>query len=86
MQIRYTRHAEQKFELLKRHGLEVTREQIEQTLLSPEAVLPQERGRWVAQRAISERHLLRVVYREEDDAKVVITFYPARRERYEGHL
>jgi len=82
MKIRYTRHAEQKFEVLKRQELEVKRSQVEKTLRAPEAVSPQESGRFIAQKAISERHVLRVVYREEGETKVVITFYPARRERY----
>ncbi|MEM3433751.1 MAG: hypothetical protein QXI12_08860 [Candidatus Methanomethyliaceae archaeon] len=84
--IRYTRHAEQKLEILKHHGFEVKQEQVEETLCSPEAVFPQEGGRFIAQKAISERHLLRVVYRQEGETKVIITFYPARRERYESRL
>jgi len=28
-------------------------------------------------------HVLRVVYEEKDNEIVVVTFYPARRERYE---
>jgi len=86
LKIRYTRHAEQKFDVLRRHGFEVRREQVEETLRIPEAIIPQEGGRFIAQRAISRRHLLRVVYREEGETKVVITFYPARRGRYEGRV
>jgi hypothetical protein len=40
----------------------------------------------IAQRAITDRHVLRVVYREEGDSRVVITFYPGRRMRYETWL
>ncbi|GIX46978.1 MAG: DUF4258 domain-containing protein [Candidatus Tectimicrobiota bacterium] len=86
MKVRYTRHAEQKFEVLRRHGFEVKKEPVEETLRQPQAVIPQERGRFIAQRTVSDRHLLRVVYREEGETKVVITFYPVRRERYEGRI
>jgi len=81
--IQYTRHAREKFEILKRHGFDVTPEQVEATVLQPEKTFPQAGGRRIAQKAITELHVLRVVYRIEDDAPVVITFYPGRRERYE---
>jgi hypothetical protein len=42
--------------------------------------------RMIAQRRINERHVLRVIYRQEGEDLVVITFYPGRRERYEAEL
>ncbi len=80
----YTQHARSKFELLKRHGFEVTPQQVEETVLNPEKVIPQPGGRFVAQRQITERHVLRVIYREEGQQRVVITFYPGRKGRYES--
>ena len=82
----YTRHAEEKFEVLKRHGFEVTRQQVEETLAAPDMVIPQSKGRMIAQKRISEHHVLRVIYRQEGENQVVITFYPGRRERYEAKL
>ena len=82
--IGYTRHAREKFEVLKRHGFEVTSDQVEETVLNPERVISQPGDRFIAQKGISERHVLRVVYREEGETRVVITFYPGRRERYEA--
>jgi len=78
MKLRYARHAGQKFKGLKRHGFEVTQEQVEETLQSPEAVFPQEGGQFIAQKTVSERHLLWVVFRAKGEVKVVITFYPAQ--------
>ena len=86
LDIVYTRHAEEKFEVLKRHGFKVTRQQVEETLTAPDVVVPQSKGRMIAQKRISERHVLRVVYRQEGENQVVITFYPGRRERYEAKL
>ena len=40
----------------------------------------------IAQKRITERHVLRVIYRQEGENQVVITFYPGRRERYEAKL
>jgi len=82
----YTHHAEEKFEVLKRHGFEVTRQQVEETLTAPDMVIPQSKGRMIAQKRITERHVLRVIYRQEGENQVVITFYPGRRERYEAKL
>ncbi|MBL7073655.1 DUF4258 domain-containing protein [candidate division KSB1 bacterium] len=81
--IDYTRHARNKFDILKRHGFEVTPDQVEETVLNPEKVIPQPGGRFIAQKGITERHVLRAVYREEEETRKVITFYPGRRERYE---
>jgi len=39
MKIRYTFHAMQKFEMLKRHHFEVSQEEVEKTLKWPEAIL-----------------------------------------------
>lgn len=84
--VAYTRHARQKFEVLKRHGLEITAAEVELTVLSPEKVESYSEGRFIAQRGITDRHVLRVVYREEGGTRVVITFYPGRRDRYESQL
>lgn len=86
MDAEYTRHARSKFAVLKRHGFDVTPGQVEDTVLHPEKVIAQPGGRLIAQRGITEGHVLRVVYREEGERRVVITFYPGRRERYEPEL
>ena len=84
--VRYTHHAREKFEILKQHGFEVTPDQVEQTVLNPEKVLPQPGDRFVAQKGVTARHVLRVVYREEGETGVVMTFSPGRRERYETEV
>ena len=86
MAVRYTRHARYKFEVLERHGFPVTEQQIADTLAMPDAVIEQSRGRYIAQKRIAERHVLRVVYRREGEDMVVITFYPGKREWYEGKV
>ena len=84
--LRLTRHALEKFEVLRRHGFEVTPAQVEATVSDPESVVRDTGDRFIAQRALSDSHLLRVVFRNEGTVRVVITFYPGRRERYEGQL
>ena len=82
----FTRHATDKFDVLKRRGFVVAVDQVEQAVLHPDKVIPQPGGRFIAQKRITEHHVLRVVYRQEGDTSVVITFYPGRRERYETPL
>lgn len=84
--IKYTRHALTKFDVLKRYGFEITLGQVEGTVSSPDVVLEEGGGvgRLIAQKRLTQRHVLRVVYRHEGDALVVITFYPGRRDRCEG--
>jgi len=81
--IRYTQHAEAKFPILKRHGFEITHDQVEETLTHPDKEIQQSEKRIIAQKGITVTHILRVIYRLEEETRVVITFYPGRRERYE---
>ncbi len=83
MAIVYTAHAELKFKIFKNHGVLITKRQVEDTILRPDERTKGRKGRLVAQRVMDERHVLRVIYEEKEDLEV-ITFYPARRKRYEG--
>jgi hypothetical protein len=82
----YGTHADEKFEILRRHGFVLTKRQVRETLRQPEKVDEGFRGRKVAQRKISEQHVLRVVYEEKQQEIIVVTFYPGRRSRYESSL
>lgn len=84
MAIRYTQHARYKFDVLARHGFPVTEQQVTEALMRPDEVIPQSESKYIAQKRIGESHVLRVIYRREGEDLVVITFYPGRRERYEG--
>lgn len=86
MEILYTEHAEFKFRILKQHGFDITRVQIGDIIRSPQKLVPGRRGRLVAQKQVSETHVVRVVYEKHDDRVKVITFYPARRDRYEDQV
>jgi len=82
----YGSHADEKFEILRRHGLIVSKRQVRETLRRPEKVEEGFRGRKIAQRRISEKHVLRVVYEEGQREIRVVTFYPGRRSRYESSI
>jgi len=80
--VRFTRHAQQKFTDLARLGFIITPEQVLEALRNPEHV-DTDLDPPVAQRALSDRHLVRVVFVENENELRIVTFYPARRERYE---
>ena len=82
----YGDHAEEKFEILRRHGFVVSKRQVRETLRKPENVEEGFRGRKVAQRRITQRHVLRVIYEERQTEIMVVTFYPGRRSRYESSI
>jgi Txe/YoeB family toxin of Txe-Axe toxin-antitoxin module len=84
--IGYGSHAEEKFEILRRHGFVVSKRQVRETLQRPEKTEEGFRGRNVAQRRISEKHVLRVVYEEGQREIRVVTCYPGRRSRYESSI
>lgn len=83
MRVRFTRHAVEKFERLKRHGVIVRKSRVVQTVTRPEAIDYRRSPLYIAQSELDKYHVLRVVYREEGDVRVVITFYPGRKSQYE---
>ena len=48
---------------------------------NPEKVERSRNNRFVAERAIDEEHLIRVIYEIRGDEMAIITFYPARKEQ-----
>lgn len=83
--IRFTKHARQKFDDLAEIGFIVTEEQVIDVLQNPESI-DQDVSPPIAQKALTKRHLLRVVFVEDEDEIRVITFYPGRRNRYEDEV
>ena len=82
-EIVYTRHAREKFAILARYGFPVSEQQVADTIQYPALVIEQSGGRLFAQKEISGKHLLRVIYRIDGMTAVVMTFYPTHRRRYE---
>ena len=81
--IRFSQHAMLKFQVLKEHGLELNQEEVEEAVRAPSRISPGYHGRIVAQSPLDEERLIRVVYEERAGEIIIITFYPARRARYE---
>jgi uncharacterized DUF497 family protein len=81
--IKFCSHAELKFKILKKHGIHFTKSQIVEILSNPDKIVDAEKSRHIAQKTMNGHHLIRVIFEETKDSIIVITFYPARRSRYE---
>lgn len=80
----FTKHAEKKFKIFERHKLYFTHEQIIEVIKQPDLIDKYSRTPLlVAQKTIDEKHVLRVIYKQEKDRVTIITFYPGRRSQYE---
>ena len=74
--ILFTKHAEGKFEVLKRHRFSVSRVKVLKTVEYPDLIDYSRDPILIAQRKISKKHVLRVVYKKEGNFIKIITFYP----------
>jgi hypothetical protein len=81
--VKFSDHAILKLKILQEHGVPIDLDLVKLTVCHPDNREPGYGGRKIAQRRLDAEHMLRVVYEEQGDDLVVITFYPARRERYE---
>ena len=79
----FTKHANEKFSVLKRHKFFISRKMVIDTIKEPGLIDHSRRPLVIAQRKIDSKHVLRVVYKRESGKKIVITFYPGRTTQYE---
>lgn len=79
--IRFTGHARQKFELLRKFGFEVSEATVKEAVVSPSR-LDRRGDQILALKPIDREYAIRVVYKMVNDNIVVVTFYPVMRERF----
>ncbi len=79
----FTKHAENKFEILKKHKFLITKMQVLKTVEKPELIDKSRPPLLIAQRKIDRNRVLRVVYKKEFGVIKIITFYPGKRKQYE---
>lgn len=80
--IHFTKHANEKLRILKKHKFKITKNQVIKTVKNPELIDHSRHPLIIAQRKISTTHVLRVVYKKENTDKIIITFYPGRKKQY----
>jgi hypothetical protein len=78
----FTKHATEKFKVLKRHKFVTSRQQVLDTVNNPDIVDYSRLPLLIAQKKIDKTHVLRVVYKQELGNKKIITFYPGRVKQY----
>lgn len=83
MKIRFTDHALTKIEILKEHDVEISAQIVEDAIRHSDIIEKGYRDRLIAQKRLTDDHVLRVVYEKSDEEIIVITVYPGRRSRYE---
>ena len=82
----FTKHARDKFKILKRHKFLVAERQVLETIESPDIIDNSRRPLLIAQRKIDRIHVLRVVYKKENGTIKIITFYPGRIKHYDPSI
>lgn len=81
--IHFTKHAEQKFSILKKHDFFITKAHVLKTITRPDRLDYSRLPLLIAQRQIDKNHVLRVVYKVHNNLTKIITFYPGRTKQYE---
>jgi uncharacterized DUF497 family protein len=79
----FSKHAEIKLRILKKHGINFSKTLIENAVVNPDKIIRAEKSRLIAQKLYNSDHLIRVIFEETANCITIITFYPARRSRYE---
>ncbi len=79
----FSQHAQVKQLVLAEHGFRITEERVRDCIETPELIQEGHGECMIAQRGFDSRHVLRVVYEEQENAIIVVTTYPGRKERYE---
>lgn len=86
MIIVYTRHAVEKLREKEPKRLGITKTTIEKTVLKPDGIDMSDKPVLIAMGILGDRHTLCVVYREEEETVRIVTFFPARKGRYESKV
>lgn len=68
----FTKYAEQKFDILNKHKVFFTREQIEDVVNVPDKILKNKKY------FFAEKDGIKVVYQKESELIKIVTFYPTK--------
>lgn len=83
MRIAYTKHVERKLKALKASGVIITKNLIDKTVRNPIHIdKVSDYPKIIVSGEIDKNHIVRVVYKIENDIMTIITCYPAQKGRY----
>lgn len=78
----FTKHARDKFSILKKHQFIISEKKVLEALNNPDLIDYSRLPLLIAQSKFDRTHVLRIVYKEEEGNIKVITFYPGRLKNY----
>lgn len=81
--INFSEHSKLKIDILKKHGVTVSKQLIEDIINKPSKTEVGYKNRKIAQGNLDAEHVLRVIYEESAEVVLIITLYPGRKDRYE---
>jgi hypothetical protein len=81
--IKFSEHSKLKIDILKKHGVTVNKQLIENIVNNPSKTEIGYKSRKIAQGNLDTEHVLRIVFEENADEVFIITLYPGRKDRYE---
>jgi sulfur relay (sulfurtransferase) DsrF/TusC family protein len=61
LRIVLSNHAKDKIKILIEHGFHLAEKQVVEAVLKPDKIMKGEKGRYVCQRSLNERHVLKVI-------------------------
>lgn len=79
--VEFTKHAYDKFELLRKYGFDISRAAVEEAVASP-CLVDRRDDQVLVLKPLDRKYALRVVYKMVNDNIVVVTFYPVKRKRF----
>ncbi|MDP3764597.1 MAG: DUF4258 domain-containing protein [bacterium] len=79
----FTKHALDKFTVLKKHEILVSKNIVIKAVTKPDTIDHSRSPLLIGQVRFDKSHVLRVVYKKEGGNKKIITFYPGRKTQYE---
>ena len=84
MKIKFRKHAKVKFGFLRQNGYKITENEVRKALLNPDRIVSTRLSfRFIAEKDTDATHKLRIVYEEHLKYIEIVTFYPAKRSKYE---
>lgn len=81
--IDFSLHSLLKIDILKAHGIAITKAIVEDIVRNPDRIDVGYKERLIAQKGFDDTRVLRVVYESQTEKIYVVTVYPGRRSRYE---
>jgi hypothetical protein len=81
--IEFSPHSLLKIEILRSHGIDVSKKIAEDIIRNPDRLDVGYKERLIAQKGFDNTRVLRVVYEAQSEKIYVVTIYPGRRSRYE---